>query len=335
MTQKAEPVVSLFKKTDKLKKVFHNYRSLIIVLILVIIVIVAGLLIENSRNHKQVVFIVNGTKYSQSDINKLIAYPLNQKISDRNSLSMVAFNYYKNIAVAKQLGIGLSNNEINQLIPTITVPKASTAEKDSPWIALTAYNSGIQQELLSRSLSSYSGYAYVFYFAQHIQTGLIPSTIPNMGNAQAIAEDKSYAQNKANYYYNQLKSKAMTPAQILTAVKSDPKLCDSYLLDSCQSVHFQTTRASNFSDSYAEQLTGSPDIVSFVSQSTSAGLSPIKTGQVAVVTSASESSKDYKYINAYYYFVDLQSAHHVPSNVKQLFQEDVKKISATYYGWSK
>lgn len=336
MEQNAEPVVQSIKPRSKLwikyRPRLGSIKKISLSIILLVVILAVGFVVyRHIEDNHRVVFTVGSTKYTEGYIDKLIAYPLSKNSSNRAVLTEQAFNYYKKIAVAQKLGLSLNSSEISQLIPNITGPKASALQKDSPWTALLAYDNGIEQELHNPNPSIYSGYAYVFYFAQHIQTGLIQSKLSNMGNAQAIAEDQSYAQTKANYYYKELKTNKMTLAQILTAVTSDPKLCDSYLLDACQSVQFGGSDPSSYTNTLGE----SPSIETYVGEQNKPGLSPIETGQVANVSSAAEPTSDYTYINAYYYFVDLQSVHKIPNNIAEIFRKDLASLPATYYGWPK
>jgi len=341
MKQKVEPVTSSFELPPKvrLKDRLRRLNKTIVLPLLVLFVVLLVILIhyvyvENSASHK-VVFRVDGTKYTEGYIDKLIAYPLGEGASTRSALSMQAFNYYKEISVAQKLGLGLSNQSINQLIPDITSANASKTQKDSSWTALLDYNFGIQQELRNPNPTRYSGYVFVFYFGQHIQTGVISSTLPNTGNAKSIATDQSYAMSEADYYYKELKSNKMTPSQILSDVNSNSKLCADYKLNTCQSVYITDSNPGSIQDSYTTQLAGSPTVATYVGKQTKPGISPIETGQVPIVTSAAELTSSYTYVDTYYYFVDLQTVHLVPSNIKQVFSMDLATLPASYYGWPK
>ncbi len=336
MEQNAEPVVQSIKPRSKLwikyRPRLGSIKKISLSIILLVVILAVGFVVyRHIEDNHRVIFTIGNTKYTEGYIDKLIAYPLSKNSSNRAALTEQAFNYYKEIAVVKKLGLSLKSSEISQFIPDVTGLKASALQKDNPWTALLAYDYGIEQELLNPNTSLYSGYAYVFYFAQHIQTGIIQSKLSNMGNAQAIAEDQSYAQTKANYYYKELKTNKVTPAQVLTAVKSDAKLCDGYILAACQSV-----RLDGYSTpSYTNALGEPPSVTTYLGEQTKPGLSPIETGQVANISSAAEPTSDYTYVNAYYYFVDLQSVHKIPSNIAAIFNKDLASLPATYYGWPK
>jgi hypothetical protein len=302
-------------------------RSIFIYLLPVTVFIVAGLIFWVYRsNNSGIVFTVNGQKYTQKDVSNIVAYPLKFHRSSRNSLSWQAYNYLRREQAARNLNIEPSSDQINQAEITEFGKNTKNNINNTPWIKLVSYDTALKQNLSTNNLGTYQGYSFIFWFGQHLEKG--PAyTAPDFGNKALIKSDKSYASNRANYYYNKLKSTSMSPNDVLSAVQHDDKL--SFALPNnkflSQSVQFGVN-----SNETWRQTVFYPDIMNYISSQNRPGLSSIHTGKISI-TSKSKTANDYA--DGYYYIVQLNEAKQVGISNSSDFTNAVNKVEAQYKGW--
>lgn len=275
-----------------------------------------------------VVFVINGKSYTKTTVNSIIAYPLKLQSNNRDVLTKKAYNYLKREQAAQQLNIVPTSQEISQAELMNFGPKLSNQLQSLSWVRLVSYDAALQQNLYTNNLSQYQGYSYIFWFGQALETG--PAyTVPNFGNTQQVAQDRTYAKSRANYYYGQLKNGKMTASQVLKAVQDDPKL--GYALPGNRSISQSTQFGSSSAKTWSEQVVY-PDIIAYINSQSNSGLSSIRTGKIGVVPLPNPKlSKDYA--DGYFYIVQLTSAKKIPANTATNFTKTVNGIKAYYNGW--
>jgi len=306
-------------------------NTLLYKIVLAIIVIIGALFLLLYQDHKtnpdnSVVFVVNGQKYTQKEVSNIISYPLKLHSSNRNSLSLQAYNYIRREQGARTLNIEPSNAQISQAELTDFGANLSSELNKVPWIRLVSYDTALQQNLGANNLGTYQGYSLIFWFGQHLAKG--PAyTPPDFGNKTLIASDKSYANSRANYYYNKLKNSSMTPSSVLSAVQNDSKLSFALPANKFLSQSIQFGLSSN--DNWRQQVFY-PDIANYISTQSKPGLSTIHTGKISIVNNP-KSAKDYA--DGYYYIVQLDIAKQAGISNPSDFSKVVNKVSAQYMGW--
>jgi hypothetical protein len=280
---------------------------------------------EYSSSHSKTVFTVEGTQYTQDDISKLISYPLSTAVASRDSLTKQAFNYLKREQAAKDLNVQPTSAQMTFIKKTLFSSTTTNKEKSSQWAALLVYDQALQKQLNSPDPSIYQGYSFIFWFGQDLESGPV-YTSPDFGNTQLVAQNRAYAQNRANYYYNQLKIGKMTDDQVLAALQNDPKLSFTFPTSAIsQSVHFGLDPTQDWKDQVAY-----PDISKYVDSQSKPGLSPIKTGQLSIVKPGSTEATS---TDAYFYVVKLTYVKKIPDDIAKQFAAKLDSMQTKYNGW--
>jgi hypothetical protein len=310
----------------KLRPTQYFYVLAVIVLVLVVAVLLAGHRHTGNKNSNQGgVFTINGKAYSKKTVSNIIAYALSLG-GNKETLSKEAYNYLIREQAAQQLNIVPPSNAINQAELTYFGPKLNSQLKSLSWIKLASYDAALQDELNGNNLSQYQGYSYIFWFGQALETG--PAyTVPNVGDQQVVSQDRAYAQKSANYYYNRLKNKTMSPDAVLAAIQKNAKL--SFALPNNRFVSQSVQFGLNTSETWQEQV-ALPDITNYISDQSKPGLSGILTGKIGIVP-VPKSPKDYA--DGYFYIVQLTAAKKIPSVSVSNFTKTVNGIKAYYNGW--
>jgi hypothetical protein len=316
--------VSYVKSMSSIRVTNKSLKKLaVIFLAAVIIFLICILASHNTKKQKNVVFTVQGISYSRQYVSSLISYPLSVRgYSARESLTEQAFSYLKSKQVAEDLNIQPTNGEIVLAKDQSYFPNETSQDKSSKWTELVSYNQALQQELRSNSPSIYQGYSFVFWFGHYLETGPVYTT-PNYGNPQLIAQDRAYAQGRANYYYQQLKSGKVSAAAALSAVQNDPKLSFVFPTSTISlSVHF----GFDSSEGWQNQVEYT-DIMNYINSQSKPGLSQLLTGKI---DSKNDPSKS---VDAYYYFVKLTYAKKIPANISTQFSSKLASLKTNYRGW--
>lgn len=77
---------------------------------------------------------------------------------------------------------------------------------------------------LAKTTGYYQGYIFYFWFGKTISNKYPYEVIENWGDPATLAEDKKYAEAKANEYIGKLKKGSIQPHQIVDALASDKRL---------------------------------------------------------------------------------------------------------------
>ena len=118
-------------------------------------------------------------------------------------------------------------------------------------------------------------------------------------------------------------SKTMSADQVLAAVKADPRLWSQNQPNSNLSARFGQEPSKNWR---TQVFYG--DIVDYISQQKSSGLSDIKTGKTGIKINPTKAED---YAETYYYFVLLEKTG--STVIKAEFNSNLNNLKAHYYGW--
>jgi hypothetical protein len=313
---------------------FFKTRKPYALAIFVIIVVLAGgglfyLVNHKAKNglfasDKNIVFSIDSKNYYKSNVQKLIAYPKSQHVS-QNTAAREAFDALKEIKAAQNLGYAPSSGQVNtQKTQIYAIVKPSSAQQTlySDWFTLLATKSAIDESVNSLNTVGYAGYSYVFYFGQHLESS--PDYIPSgLNNPGLVAQDKAYARQQANYYHQQVQDNKMSLADALTKSGAAMQSRGNNVGNPNFSASFTT-------EENLKTTVIMPDIVQYITSTDKTGLSDVKIGKAANAPIKSGG----KNVNMYYYFVDLTTVPITKTISAQQFNQELTKLLAQYRGFS-
>ncbi len=115
-------------------------------------------------------------------------------------------------------GFAPTQEDLNQFTQFIGV--SPTREQ-----VVQAYNAIIDKKLeLIKTTGYYEGYVFYFWYGRTIVNKLPEENIAGWGDANALAEDKAYAESKANEYRTKLQKGEITEDAIVNALEADNRL---------------------------------------------------------------------------------------------------------------
>ncbi|HUA13213.1 MAG TPA: hypothetical protein VL989_01805 [Candidatus Sulfotelmatobacter sp.] len=290
--------------------------SLVVIFVIIILAAAAYFIFYNPN--KDVVFEINGKKYTQSQVDSIISYAYNRHFGTKEALSQDAYNYLRTETAAKQLDIMPSPQALNSYLKA-NYPSAPLNQ----WNVLVSNDRLIDNSIINNTFGEYAGYSYVFWFGQHIAYGPL-YTPPDLGNKTLIAQNQSYASSQASTYYKELKDGTISPAQALTNIQSDANL-DLYpngSASSSPSTYFSNSGGVSWADKVSYL-----DIINYIKSQHTLGLSTIKTGYIRDASTGTVKSP------GFYYIVLLQKVSNSKLQSPNDFQSYVDSINAKYYGW--
>jgi hypothetical protein len=296
-----------FKSPNKKKWVF----------ILIIIVIIIGGWWLYGNYSGGAVFKINGKKYSKTEVKKLAAFQTDvqhvpyktaaKKVYDALCYQAAAQSVHITVTAGAQKGAAINVD-------------ATTYKKYKTWIDILSYDDAVKAKLPQATKDGAKGYAYVFWFGDAVQPSY-DQPAPKYGNQKVYQADQQYAQGRANYYHDQLQNKKMTPNQVLTAVRNDPRLAPRGYAPDNSSTIFGTTTYQTWQDQLRNNT-----IATYVKSASDNSLSLIMTDTTATKLGLDPG----QYVDAYYYFVLVQKTH-IP-NITQQLNDTRSKLNAKYYG---
>ncbi len=309
-----KPIIVSSDKKALDKRMATIYISGCALILIVILIIVFW-----PRHNSKTVFTINGTAYNQAYIDPIASFPIKQLGEPANTEYKLILNMLEYKTVATNLGILPSNSQINiqQASLNQTYSGFITLESYKTWSRLVALDLAIQNELNTQYNNGYyAGYSYIFWFGNTIDGG--PAYTPsNEGNTTIYNQDKNYALDQANYYYEELKTNKMTEQQAYQAISANSRLMVNSKIN--QTVHFGT----NNSIPWTEQVYY-PQIVNYISSQHQLGLSSIKVGTITLQDPAVTNP------DAYYYIVKVDKV----GTSTSIFRDDLTLLKVKYYGVS-
>ncbi len=297
-------------------------KVVLVISVVVLLVCTAWLAIRDYQND-QTVFIIDNKNYSKTDVDELIAYPVSTGTS-KDAAASQAYEYLKRQAAAKKVDFEPTSAEI-EAAKNEHFKKAGDKEKASKWAELIAYDEALENKLPKTApLDDVKGYIFVFYFGNLIETGQDWQPA-NAGNRNMIAEERKYAQEQADTYHKQLKSKSAKPAELLTKLQADPKLNYQYKPNN-------NTMSTKLSPDVNEYSALPSDIEDYVTGSAPIGISAVRVGKTYKVTDYKNPTK-MESRETYYYFTVLNNKGTAAKT--SAFNKAFSAIKAQYKGYDK
>lgn len=315
-------------ETKQIPKFFKKDKKMLLaaaVAILLVAFAIAYLISKNMNDTPadkgKVVFVIEGENYYQNDLEPVLKYPYNRGL-EKDEAAKEAFELYKKIKAAKKLDINPAEEEIqSEKLKLIKELGGEYNEPDdTPWIDLLAQSNAIDKAVSAQQ--NYKGYSFDVFFGQHLQYG--PAFKPeDLNDQQLAAEDKQYAEEKANFYHDQLKTNKMTPDEVLKALNSDRRLSALPAGKTSYSVKFgySDDEDTSWSNEIFHQ-----SIVDFVQNQQQTGLSDIQIGEASVDGSATN------FADMYYYFVLTEEVPEGPNITKEDFDRQLSELTTEYLG---
>lgn len=306
--------------------VAHKRRSVIIGAALLVVTALGiswAIMKSGDESPDRVIFVIEGEEYRESTVNHLVDFSMSRGLSREEAVRQ-AFELGKKKKTAEKLGIKPLAQDVEsqkqQLIEDLKGEEEFT-ERYNPWFDLLAYTNAVDEYVGTTPNNSYKGYVFDVPFGQHIQYG--PAFTPEgLNDPVLIEQDKKYAEEKANYYHEQLKNNSIPPEQVLQELNNDRKLSALESGNATNSVKFGYDPNVNWQDEVYYQ-----SVSEYIKQSENTGLSDVKIGQ-ASVDSTPENQAD-----MYFYFVLVEKLAESKSVSKQAFEEELAKLNAEYRGF--
>ena len=134
-------------------------------------------------------------------------------------------SFYKQVgpeyAAAKKIGIELDPNSMND-VQALSIATGGSPSGES---TAKAFKQLIESRLEIVKKDGYiEGYVYNFWFGNTAIKWPYTSQVPNAGSAQALADDKAYALEKADSARRRLQDGAITSDQLLDELNNDRRL---------------------------------------------------------------------------------------------------------------
>jgi hypothetical protein len=295
--------------------------KLIIVAVLIFSVLLFALWIAGVTRPKSGVFNVGGVWYTQKQVDGMVAYPVSKGVS-KDQASKQAFEYLKRQLAAKDADIAPGRSDIGKAKDVLFKGSDKDA-KGTAWGNLIAYDYALEQKLPKTSLvESASGYVFVFYFGQLIETG-DDYKPENAGNKKLIEVDKKYSKEQANKYNKQLKDGKIKPDELLKKINQDTRLNYGYASSNNESAKFGP-KNKNPILADAENFIASGDAPK--------GISDVRTGRSFVTTDYTKPLEAKPVETSYYftYVTDKGDAEKVAQ-----FESSLNSIKSEYKGYEK
>lgn len=319
------------KAGRKIPVLFKNKKNLVIILI-ALSGLLASLLIfgtdvkDNKATLPQgIVFSIEGKEYNEQEVRDLIKYSTTVNGVGEEEASKVAFESLKKVRVAEKMNISLPQEIIDKRKAEI-IGNGSQPDLNDPaqaqyssWLDLIAKANAIEALVGTANPTGLKGHSYVYYFGQHLQYD--PSRKPvGADDPLYIDKDKKFAEDRANFYHNQIKSGQLDPKTALEKTKVDLSSSDGSVKSNSYSTSFDSSSQISWE---GDVYFGS--IIEHIKKATSLGLSEISIGKAANMSNSETEM--------YYYFVYLESIAKGVS--KDEFDKKLTELQAEYKGFTK
>lgn len=315
-----------FKKKSKIRLLFARRHKLVAFLIVAILLVAGGLgflVYKKSLPKQKIVFVINSKKYTDTEVAKLIDWPVKRKQS-KDEASKLAYDYLKQKQAADNLGIEVTPQEINNAVKKIKKNNLGSFDANNPWIQLVAYSNALNEKIMVQSGSSPKGYSFIFYFGNKLEKRPFEKEqIAGFGDKEMIEADKKYAKERADFYKDQLDNRKISTEEAYNQVKKDPKLGLNYTANTNFSSHFGTKPDTSWESEVFYQ-----DVLKDIKSQQVQGVTQIKTGKTATVEMP-KSDSDYQ--ETFYFFVVLDQ----PAKLfnKEQLDKAINTLKADYYGY--
>lgn len=192
------------------------YFGLLILLVVVIAGVVTWIFKDvffvKKVDKGHVVFTVNGKKFYSKDIEAMQAEAKTENVDSESSLNIIIDTETKR-AAAESLNIKVSDNKY--------------LNNTSDWQKTHSYPAALDSEVKEMEIGGYDISLFLLNFSrlQLYPNGLNVNNKPEgWRDAQAIAQDRAYAESKAKSYREKLSNKQITAEQAIDEIRKDPRL---------------------------------------------------------------------------------------------------------------
>ncbi|MEX0668610.1 MAG: hypothetical protein WD061_02635 [Candidatus Saccharimonadales bacterium] len=207
--------------------------------------------------------------------------------------------------VADEYDIEISDELIKETLTKYDNYDPDLIESNA-WVRLVGFRLAMEDMMDENISDDIKGYSFVFHFgtlsdpfipdAEEMGETLPEEVIDKIGDEEAIAADRAYAKERAEYYHEQLTAGSMSPEEAFDEIRNDNRLNPHYF----DNPDLSYSRKFGFSDDYWKDEVALNEVINFIEQESSADqYSDIEVGEFTYV----ESDDHY---DAYYYFVYLE-----------------------------
>jgi hypothetical protein len=284
--------------------------------VMALVVTALGVIIVN-RYASPTAFVIGNKKYAKSSIQAMAGYASHQNGSTVSQEAKTIFAMYEQKAAAQNVGIVPNSDELKATQQVFGITNTSPPGAKE-YMQLVIFNQALPRAYERYKSGSYSGVYFMFDFSTFIHpapVGEIP--LPKYGDQKEIAKDNKYALEVANTAYENYKKNSSDLTVLAKSITGD------------KTVGFVGTVVS-FSPENGALVTQVPvsGIYNYITAQTKAGLSSIRTGQVATT----HTPRPHDYADGYYYFVDLKAAGKIINDPAGLIKQAISKLKVKYYG---
>lgn len=292
----------------------------VILLVLLVVLLVWGSIFIRNFSHRNVVFRIDGKNYSKTTITEMVNFAAKQNGLNKKQEAQNIYYLYKTQIAAQKAGIIPNADELKAATDSLKFPTPKTANEKA-YVNLVAFNEALPQTYVRLQQGGYEGLYFIFDFSAKIlppSGGLKP--INGYGNQALINQDKQYADQQAQAFYDRYKQNPLAADDLGQQLESLNKAGFVGGLSRFSSGPAMVT------DLHSQIYY--PGIYDYVSSQTKPGLSDIRIGRVETKLDPSPSD----YTDGYYYFVDIKKAGKVIQNPYGKMKSEQQKLGAAYYG---
>lgn len=198
-------------------------KSIIIVAIITLFIVALIVFAIRSPHAGQKVYAqAAGHKVYKSDVENLIQTTQGANVHQG---ATVLANKYLTEAMAKKADIKVTDSDVTAKFGSMVVEQKNS----NKYVYQSDLNSVYFDKLAAYNTGLYQGQLIVANFSRHIAfqspfLGIQKASDPLMGNTQAIAQDRQYADNFISNLYSQIKSHQITFDQAIQKEHDDPQL---------------------------------------------------------------------------------------------------------------
>ena len=290
--------VSIWSKIKKSKKtpVFLSISFLAVLILVFVGIYFLSKGGSFTKDRGRVVFTIENENFYENELRDIVRYPVEKSGISEEGAFLSAFEAYKVIVVAKRAGITPAQQEVESLLTSYPSEEVRNdpayEEKYKPWFRLLSERDAVYNYIDADTITGYTGYAFVFYFGQHIEYG-DDYKPEGLNDPALIAQDRAYAKEKADYYYSQVKEGKISPEKADSEIKADTKLNNIVKVKN----PFGKQEGSSWEDDVFYL-----SVKNYVSNAKNTGLSELFVGQGYPGPTISPNDST---VDLYYYFVIL------------------------------
>lgn len=315
-------------REDVPRRILTKRNIIIGAVSLLVVVVAAYFLVPKIIQQANIAFTIDGRVYNKNEVTSLVKYSTQRGVN-KGTAAKLAFEYLKRQAAAKKVGITVTDSQITVARDFLFPKNKTTYDLDgSPWIELASYNEALTRVFTSNKVSDASGYVFLFPFDNLMTRDTVVDKPVGYGDAALIAKDRTYAQQRANYYHDALKANSMMPDAALKEIKADPRLGQPGFTNTNMSVRFTGFVSGDATRPEVNISSDAKDEV--INLSAKKALGDVRIGRTVKIEGEPKSAADYQ--EAYYYFVLIDKPASSVGDSKKSFDDALSALAASYRG---